>query len=63
MKSNISKDSAVKKHNIKVTENPPGKQRIRTKSVLKWSNDENIKLLEFVRGNLDSFEVRKRIDL
>lgn len=34
-----------------------GKQRARLKPVVKWTNGDNEKLLDYVRANMTSFEV------
>lgn len=51
-----AKGTSVKKEAINVVENN-GKQRARLKPVMKWTPEDNQKLLEHVRANMNSFEV------
>lgn len=51
------KDTIAKKIASKVIENLSPK-RNRSKPVLKWSTEDNSRLLEYVRENMFSFEVR-----
>lgn len=48
--------SASKRTNLK-SDARIGKPRTRDKAIVKWMNDENVQLLEYVRENLASFEV------